>query len=168
MSGFLMLTLAEDFNFSSSFYQIKQTRYVLVPHANAAMTSRLTDQVFFISAMDVDKTFASVLVVGLDAIQPKNAGGDEVAFFFPIRRIGDRHAAAKNGVHRFVASDFLINPKTAERRLKAPGRLTQAEARARNWKLMDHPLVVEKLQSLFFCIDPDLVAAHFLSKVLGR
>jgi hypothetical protein len=34
--------------------------------------------------------------------------------------------------------------------------------------LMNDPLIVEKVQSLFFCVDPDLVAAHFLSKVSGR
>jgi hypothetical protein len=33
---------------------------------------------------------------------------------------------------------------------------------------VNHPLIVEKLQGLFFCVDPDLVAAHFLSKVTGR
>ena len=132
------------------------------------MTSRLTDQMLFIGAMDIDKTFPRVLVVGFDAIQPKNTGSDEVAFFIPVRRIGDRHAPAEDGVQRLVASDFLINPKTTKRRLEAPRCLAQTEARGRNWELMNDPLIVEKVQSLLFCIDPDLVAAHFLSKLSGR
>jgi len=163
-----VLNLANDLNFSSSFYQIKDTYYIHVPHTNTTMTSRLTDQVFFIGAMNIDETLAGVQVVGFDTIQPENARGDKVTFFLPIGRIGDRLASAKHGVQRLVASDFLINPKTAEWCLQAPGSLTQAKARGRNWELLNDPLVVEKLQGLFFCIDPDLVAAHFLSKVSGR
>jgi hypothetical protein len=34
--------------------------------------------------------------------------------------------------------------------------------------LMNDLLIVEKEQSLCFYIDPDLVTAHFLSKVSGR
>jgi hypothetical protein len=163
-----MLTLANDFNFSSSFYQIKEIRYVLVPHTNTTMTGRVPNQVFFVGAMNIDKAFASVLVVGLDAVQPEDARGNEVTFFVPVGGIGDRYPSAKDGVQRLVAPDFLIDPKTTERRLEAPGRLTQTEARGRNWELVNHPLIVEKLQGLFFCVDPDLVAAHFLSKVTGR
>jgi hypothetical protein len=162
------LTLANNLNFSSSFYQIKETCYVFVPHADTTMTSRLTDQVLFIGAMDIDKTFPSVLVVGLDTIQPKNAGSDEVTFFIAVGKISDRYAPPEDGIQRLVSSDFLINPKTPERRLEAPRCLTQAEAGGRNRELMNDPLIVEKEQSLFFCIDPDLVAAHFLSKVSGR
>jgi hypothetical protein len=132
------------------------------------MTSRLTDQVLFIGAMDIDKAFPSVLVMGFDTIQPKNPGSDEVAFFIPVGGIGDRYAPKEDGVQRLVASNFLVNPKTPERRLEASRCLTQAEARGRNRELMNHPLILEKEQSLFFCIDPDLVAAHFLSKVSGR
>jgi hypothetical protein len=128
----------------------------------------LTDQVLFISAMDIDKTLPSVLVVGFDTVQPKNAGSDQVTFFVPIGRIGDRYAPPEDGVQRLVGSDFLINPETPERRLQAPSCLTQAEAGGRNRELMNDPLIVEKKQSLCFCIDPDLVAAHFLSKVSGR
>jgi len=163
--SFLGVDLANDLNLSSSFYQIKETYYVHVPHTNTAMTNRLADQAFFIGAMNIDKTLAGVLVVGFDTIQPENARGDKVTFFVPVGRIGDRLASAKHGVQRLIASDFLINPKTTERCLQAPGCLTQAKARGRNWELMNDPLIVEKLQGLFFCIDPDLVAAHFLSKV---
>ena len=163
-----MLTLANNLNFTSSFYQFKETCYVFVTHTDTTMTSRLTNQVLFIGAMDIDKTFPSVLVVGFDAIQPKNAGSDEVTFFIPVERIGDRYAPAKDGVQRLAAPDFLINPETAERRLEALRCLTQAEAGGRNRELMNDPLIVEKEQSLFFCIGPDLVAAHFLSKGSGR
>jgi hypothetical protein len=164
----LILTLANDLNFSSSFYQIKETCYVFVPHTNTTMTSRLTDQVLFIGAMDIDKTFPSVLVVGFDTIQPQDAGSDKVTFFVPVGRIGDRDAPPKDGVQRLVASNFLVNPKTPKRRLEAFTCLTQAEAGSRNRELMNDPLILEEAQSLFFCIDPDLVAAHFLSKVSGR
>jgi hypothetical protein len=34
--------------------------------------------------------------------------------------------------------------------------------------LLNDPLIVDKEQRLLFCIDPDLVAAHFLSKVSAR
>jgi hypothetical protein len=34
--------------------------------------------------------------------------------------------------------------------------------------LMNDPLIADKEQSLLLCIDPDLVAAHFLSKVSAR
>jgi hypothetical protein len=34
--------------------------------------------------------------------------------------------------------------------------------------LKNDPPIVEKLQGLCFCIDPDLVAAHFPSKVSRR
>jgi len=163
-----MLTLANNLNFSSSFYQFKETCYVFVPHTDTTMTSRLTNQVLFIGAMDIDKTFPSVLVVGFDAIQPKNAGSDEVTFFIPVGPGGDRYAPAEDGVQRLAVSDFLINPETPERRLEAPGCLTQTEAGGRNRELLNDPLIVDKEQRLLFCIDPDLVAAHFLSKVSAR
>jgi hypothetical protein len=159
----LILTLANNLNFSSSFDQIKETSYVFVPHADTTMTGRLTDQVLLIGAMDIDKTFPSVLVVKFDTVQPKNAGSDEVAFFIPVGWTGDRYTSPKDGVQWLVASDFLINPKTPERRLEAPSCLTQAEAGSGNRELMKDLLVVEKVQSLCFCIDPDLVTAHFLS-----
>jgi len=132
------------------------------------MTGRLPDEVLFIGAMDIDKTFPSVFVVGFDPIEPKDAGSDEVAFFIPVGWNGDRYTSPKNGVQRLVASDFLINPKTPERRLEAPSCLTQAETGGRNRELMNDLLFVEKEQSLCFYIDPDLVTAHFLSKVSGR
>jgi hypothetical protein len=163
-----MLTLANNLNFSSCVYQIKETRYVFVPHSDATMTSRLTNQMLFIGAMDIDKTFPSVFVVGFDAIQPQNAGSDEVTFFIPVGGIVNRYTPTKDGVQRLVASDFLINPKTPERRLEASGCLAQAKAGGRDRELMNDRLIVEKTQSLFFCIDPDLVAAHFLSKVSAR
>jgi hypothetical protein len=165
---FLILTLTNDFNFSSSFYQVKETGDVIVPHSNTTMTNRLADQVFFIGAMDINKTFASVFVVGFDPVQPENARSNEVTFFIPVRGIGDRHPSAKDGVQRLVAPDFLINAEAPERRLEAPGRLTNTEARGRYGELINHALTVEKLQGLCFCIDPDLVAAHFLSKVSRR
>jgi hypothetical protein len=161
-------TSADDLNLSSCFYQIKETRYVFVPHTDTSMTSRLTDQVLFIGAMNINETFPSVSIVRLDAIQPKNARSDEVTFFIPIGRAGDRDTPTKDGVHRLVASYLLINPKAPERRLKAPSSLAQAEAGGGNRELMNHVLTVEKAQSLFFCIDPDLVAAHFLFKVSAR
>jgi hypothetical protein len=67
-----------------------------------------------------------------------------------------------------VAADFLINAKTTERRLETSGCLTKAETRGRNGELMNDPSIVKELQGLRFCIDPDLVAAHFLSKVSRR
>jgi hypothetical protein len=164
----LMLTLANDFNFSSSFYQIKESYYVIISHSNTTMTNRLADQMFFIGAMDINKAFSSVSVVRFDPVQPENTGGNEIIFPIPVRGIGGRHPAAKDGLQRLVATDFLIDTKTTEWRLEAPGRLTEAETRGRNGELMNDPSIVEKLQRLRFCIDPDLVAAHFLSKVSRR
>src|SRR5258708_38736803 len=95
-----MLTLANNLNFSSSFYQIKETRYVFVAHTDTTMTSRLTNQVLFIGAMDIDKAFPSVLFVGFYAIQPKNAGSVELTFFIPVGRIGDRYEPSEDGLQR--------------------------------------------------------------------
>jgi len=112
-------TLANDFNFGSVFDQLEQTYNVLVAHTDTAVAGGLTDEMLLVGTMDIDIAFPSILIMRLEPIEPDNTGGNEIAFFFPVRGRRRRNSPAKNRVQWLVAPDFLINSEPAKRRLKA-------------------------------------------------
>ena len=89
----------------------------------------MADEVFAIGTVDVDVAVFAGAVMVFIAVEPKNAGEDEVLFFDGVGRFPDTaggFASNKVGAGFGVVADLLTDPVPAERSFVAVGFGTSA------------------------------------------
>lgn len=59
---------------------------IVVAKANATCTGRLADQIFPVGPMNINVTILAGKIVRLFAVEPKDAGQDEILFFYRVGR----------------------------------------------------------------------------------
>src|SRR4051812_66023 len=74
-----------DFNRRARLRQVEQAEHVVVPEPDAAAAGRGADARLVVGAVEVDVAGLGVGVVGLDPLQPQDAGEDEILVVPVIR-----------------------------------------------------------------------------------
>ncbi len=97
-------------------------------HADAAVADRAADVALFRGAVDVDVAAEGVLVLGLGAAEPEDAGDDGVATGgVRWEDFAGGFAAFEDGAGGFPVADFLGDFHGADGRFVAAGSIAEAE-----------------------------------------
>ena len=92
-----------------------------VGHADAAVAGGCAERVLVIGAVDVDVAIEGVLVVGIEAVEPEDAGLDEIAGIGGVADLAGGDAGFEDGAEGSAGADFFGDFEMAEGGFEAAG-----------------------------------------------